>query len=67
VGSYRAMWARVGNSVLALFMKAIAKHVRIDILKNRGRPDNFPRFRTQVLASSSPEGYHFRKSRCPNC
>ncbi len=27
VGSYRARWARVGNSVPPLFMKAIAEHI----------------------------------------
>jgi DNA (cytosine-5)-methyltransferase 1 len=32
VGSYRARWARVGNSVPPLFMKAIAEHIRYRLL-----------------------------------
>lgn len=31
-GSYRARWARVGNSVPPLFMKAIVEHIRRNIL-----------------------------------
>jgi len=32
VGSYRARWARIGNSVPPLFMRAIALHIRQEIL-----------------------------------
>jgi len=32
VGSYRARWARIGNSVPPLFVRAIALHIRQEIL-----------------------------------
>jgi len=31
-GSYRAKWARIGNSVPPLFMKALAEHLRCNFL-----------------------------------
>jgi site-specific DNA-cytosine methylase len=35
-GSYREKWARVGNSVPPLFMRAIAAHIRNEILTRGG-------------------------------
>lgn len=32
VGHYKDQWARIGNSVPPLFMRAIAEHVRREIL-----------------------------------
>jgi DNA (cytosine-5)-methyltransferase 1 len=34
IGSYRARWARIGNSVPPLFMKAIADRIRQHIFMN---------------------------------
>lgn len=34
IGSYEEQWARIGNSVPPLFMRAIAKHIRTNILDN---------------------------------
>ncbi len=34
VGSYRARWTRIGNSVPPLLMKAIADHIRQHIFMN---------------------------------
>ncbi len=32
-GGYNARWARIGNSVPPLFMKAIAHHIHMNVLR----------------------------------
>lgn len=38
-GAYREQWARIGNSVPPLFMRAIAQHIRDEILSRAAFPE----------------------------
>ena len=53
-GSYREKWARVGNSVPPLFMRAITLHIRREILKGETPDDS--RKKTKANANEGRSG-----------